>query len=128
MILCTFNYLFFFSDLPIDQSLESQFSTANILQRKPSFTFSKTDTGNDTFEHILEVIKHHESVMQYYYLDNDNQVKFTEIFDVTDSDSPLVQTEYEQEINENLEFDDEWNESGWPSSYALQKSMFKSFV
>lgn len=112
--------------MPIDQSPERKFATASILQRKPSFTLSKTGPGEDTFDHILQVTKHQDSVMLYYYTDENNQVKVTEIFDVTDSDSPLVQTEHEREMNENLEFDDEWSESGWPSSHALQQSKFEA--
>lgn len=37
----------------------------------------------------------------------------TEIFDVTDSDSPIVQTSHEKDINRNLQFDDDWDESTW---------------
>lgn len=45
----------------------------------------------------------------YYF-----QVKVTEIFDVTDCDSPAVQTNQEIEINHQLEFDDEqWTEPTW---------------
>lgn len=40
-------------------------------------------------------------------------MKVTEIFDVTDSDSPIVQTSHERDINKNLEFDDDWDESSW---------------
>lgn len=34
-------------------------------------------------------------------------MKVTEIFDVTDSDSPAVQTAQERELNYQLEFDDD---------------------
>lgn len=48
---------------------------------------------------------------QFIYL---FQVKVTEIFDVTDCDSPTVQTNQEKEINTQLEFDDEqWTEPTW---------------
>lgn len=40
-------------------------------------------------------------------------MKLTEIFDVTDCDSPAVQTTQEQELNTQLEFDDEWGKSTW---------------
>lgn len=46
------------------------------------------------------------------------QVKVTEIFDVTDSDSPIVQTRQERDINENLEFDDDWEESTWTNQHV----------
>lgn len=111
---------FFCSDLPISQSPKRKFATTKILQRKPSLTINRTDTGDDdTFEHILQVTSHHETIMAYYYLDENNKVKVTEIFDVTESDSPLVQTTHEKEFNRNLEFDDDWDESTWTTAHAL---------
>ncbi|XP_068908332.1 patatin-like phospholipase domain-containing protein 2 isoform X2 [Tenebrio molitor] len=108
------------SDLPISQSPKRKFATTKILQRKPSLTINRTDTGDeDTFEHILQVTSHHETIMAYYYLDENNKVKVTEIFDVTESDSPLVQTTHEKEFNRNLEFDDDWDESTWTTAHAL---------
>ncbi|RZC41980.1 Patatin domain containing protein [Asbolus verrucosus] len=113
------------SDLPLSQSPGRKFSTNKILQRKPSFTFNRTDTGeDDTFEHILQVTSHHETIMAYYYLDENNKVKVTEIFDVTESDSPIVQTSHEREFNKNLEFDDDWDESTWTTTHALDDHMY----
>lgn len=37
------------------------------------------------------------------------QVKVTEIFDMTDSDSPVMQTFGEREANQQLQFDSEWD-------------------
>lgn len=121
--------LFFYSDLPLDQSPKRKFKTNEILKRKPSFRFNKTDTGDDddTFERILQVTSHHETIMAYYYLDENNKVKVTEIFDVTDSDSPIVQTSHEKDINKNLEFDDDWDEATWTTSHALDDRMFVLF-
>ncbi|CAH1106272.1 unnamed protein product [Psylliodes chrysocephalus] len=105
------------SDLPLNQSPVRKFNTKEILQRKPSFTINRTDTmDNDTFDHILHVTSQHDTIMAYYYLDENNKVKVTEIFDVTDSDSPIVQTSHERSANKNLEFDDDWPdhaESDW---------------
>ncbi|CAH1127889.1 unnamed protein product [Ceutorhynchus assimilis] len=101
------------SDLPLEQSPERKFKTRQILQRKPSFTVNKTDTmDDDTFDHILQVTSHHDAIMAYYYLDENNKVKVTEIFDVTDSESPMLQTPHEKHVNTNLEFDDSWNNYG----------------
>lgn len=45
------------------------------------------------------------------------QVKVTEIFDVTDSDSPAVQSADERELNHQLEFDeDEFGEASYLQS------------
>ncbi|KAI4463341.1 calcium-independent phospholipase a2 ipla2 -related [Holotrichia oblita] len=90
-----------------------------ILSRRSSLTLNATSDvsiGEDTFEHILQATQHHEAVWTYYYLDEDNKVKVTEIFDVTDSDSPIVQSAKEREINQQLQFDDDWNESTWTAS------------
>ncbi|CAG9856648.1 unnamed protein product [Phyllotreta striolata] len=99
------------SDLPLTQSPVRRFKTKEILQRKPSFTVNRTDTlDNDTFDHILQVTSQHDTIMAYYYLDENNKVKVTEIFDVSNSDSPIVQTSHEKLANRNLEFDDNWQD------------------
>lgn len=105
------------SDLPVSQSPGRKFSTNKILSRKPSLTVSKSDqlVDDDTFEHILQVTAHHDAVMAYYYMDEDNKVKVTEIFDVTDSDSVTLQSTVEKETNMHLEYDDDWDDSTWPS-------------
>ncbi|XP_050505997.1 1-acylglycerol-3-phosphate O-acyltransferase Pnpla3-like isoform X4 [Diabrotica virgifera virgifera] len=102
-------------DLPLNQSPVRKFNTKEILQRKPSFTVNRTESmDNDTFDHILQVTSQHDTIMAYYYLDENNKVKVTEIFDVTDSDSPIVQTSEERSANTNLEFDDDWtNQEQW---------------
>lgn len=41
------------------------------------------------------------------------QVKVTEIFDVTDCESEVVQTTQEKELNTQLEFDDGFEQSSW---------------
>lgn len=112
------------SDLPLSQSPARKFKTKEILQRKPSLTINRSDTvDDDTFEHILQVTSQHETIMAYYYLDENNKVKVTEIFDVTDSDSPIVQTSHERDINKNLEFDDDWDESSWTVQQTIGDHM-----
>ncbi|XP_066141434.1 1-acylglycerol-3-phosphate O-acyltransferase Pnpla3-like isoform X2 [Euwallacea fornicatus] len=99
------------SDLPLEPHPQNKFNAKQILQRKPSFTINKTDTiDDDTFDHILHVTSDHEAVMAYYYLDENNKVKVTEIFDVTEDESPVLQTTQERDVNKNLEFDDNWND------------------
>uniref|UniRef100_A0A182QLC8 triacylglycerol lipase n=1 Tax=Anopheles farauti TaxID=69004 RepID=A0A182QLC8_9DIPT len=80
-------------------------------------TFSKeiTPTGHhsamgdiDTFDHILQVSSHHDAMYAYYYMDEDNKVKVTEIFDMSESDNPALQTANELEANQQLEFDTDW--------------------
>lgn len=62
----------------------------------------------DTFDHILEATSHHDAMYAYYYLDADNKVKVTEIFDMTDDGSPALQTVQEREVNQQLEYDNDW--------------------
>ncbi|XP_057658020.1 uncharacterized protein LOC130894966 isoform X1 [Diorhabda carinulata] len=111
-------------DLPINESPVRKFNTKKILQRKPSLTVNRTETlDNDTFDHILQVTSHHDTIMAYYYLDENNKVKVTEIFDVTDSDSPIVQTTEEINLNTNLEFDDDWtNQTDWLPNDQLDEN------
>ncbi|KAL1110173.1 hypothetical protein AAG570_008250, partial [Ranatra chinensis] len=64
--------------------------THKILSRRSSFKVSQEAYGvyaDDTFENILEVTSHHDAIMAFYYMDDNNKVKVTEIFDVTDAES-----------------------------------------
>lgn len=111
------------SDLPASQSPTRRFSSGKILSRQPSLTVCKSEqlVDDDTFEHILQVTAQHDAVMAYYYMDEDNKVKVTEIFDVTDSDSHVFQSSQERETNVCLEFDeDDWNDSpSWASDQVM---------
>lgn len=89
-------------------------SNVNASEFNPAYsveiTNAKTQGEVDTFDHILQVTSHHEAVVAYYYMDDDNkvrtpnqtkknglkfnlavsfffQVKFTKIFDLTDDNS-----------------------------------------
>lgn len=62
----------------------------------------------DAFDHILQVSSHHDAMYAYYYMDEDNKVKVTEIFDMSESDNPAIQTANERELNQQLEFDTDW--------------------
>ncbi|XP_030755609.1 1-acylglycerol-3-phosphate O-acyltransferase Pnpla3-like isoform X1 [Sitophilus oryzae] len=105
-------------DLPLDQNPQRKFNTRQILQRKPSFTVNKTDTmDDDTFDHILQVTSQHDAIMAYYYLDENNKVKVTEIFDVTEEESSVLQTPNEKDANKNLEFDDSWTDYNQVDEY-----------
>ncbi|XP_076066510.1 brummer isoform X3 [Oratosquilla oratoria] len=39
---------------------------------------------DDAFERVLDVTTHHEALMAYYYLDDNNEVQVTEIFDMSE--------------------------------------------
>ncbi|XP_075972370.1 uncharacterized protein LOC142974102 [Anticarsia gemmatalis] len=65
--------------------------------------------GGDTLEHVLSVTAHHDALLAYYYLDAENKMKMTEIFDVTDADTEAVQTPTERALNKQLEFDNDWS-------------------
>jgi len=50
------------------------------LSRHPSVTVNYADLGaqmeDDTFEHILQETAHHDTVMAFYYMDENNKVPF----------------------------------------------------
>ncbi|XP_028173729.1 uncharacterized protein LOC114362496 [Ostrinia furnacalis] len=73
-----------------------------------SYSDVRYDEG-DTFEHILSVTSHNEALLAYYYLDSDNKMKMTEIYDVTDADTEAVQSPMERDLNHQLEFDNDWS-------------------
>ncbi|XP_050679899.1 1-acylglycerol-3-phosphate O-acyltransferase Pnpla3-like isoform X2 [Leptidea sinapis] len=72
-------------------------------------TYGDGPSESDTFEHILNVTNHNDALLAYYYLDGDNKMKLTEIYDVTEADTDAVQSPAERDLNRQLEFDnDEW--------------------
>ncbi|XP_061932274.1 uncharacterized protein LOC107993792 isoform X10 [Apis cerana] len=73
---------------------------------------------DDTFENILQVTSDQEAVMAYYYMDDNNKVQVTEIFDVTDSESHAMLSIEEVENNTKLQFD-EWDEPTWLSQHTF---------
>ncbi|XP_037297526.1 uncharacterized protein LOC115452924 [Manduca sexta] len=68
-----------------------------------------TYDDSDTFEQILNVTSHHDALLAYYYLDGENKMKMTEIYDVTDADTDAVQSPTERDVNKQLEFDNDWS-------------------
>lgn len=63
----------------------------------------------DAFEHILDVTSKQEALYAYYWMDTNNKMKITEIFDMTNSDNPAIQARSEREVNQQLEFESDWN-------------------
>lgn len=63
------------------------------------------------------------------YVSNINlsQVKVTEIFDVTEDCSPAIQTKQEREVNQQLEFDNDW-ETTQPGTASPDKSPRNNFT
>lgn len=106
------------SNIPLEESPVRKISSTKILRRQSNLSMDETETDADAFEHILKVTSQHENILTYYYLDDNNTVKVTEIFDVTDSDSPVLQNADEKLNNEKLEFDDEWDEAVWTPQEA----------
>ncbi|XP_024941602.1 patatin-like phospholipase domain-containing protein 2 isoform X2 [Cephus cinctus] len=73
---------------------------------------------DDTFENILKVTSDHEALMAYYYMDDNNKVQVTEIFDVTDTEKHALFSPEEVETNMKLQFDD-WDEPTWLSQHTF---------
>lgn len=68
----------------------------------------------DTFDNVLQATSHHDSMYAYFYMDDNKKVKVTEIFDMTDDGSPALQTAQERELNQQLEFDNDWESTAQP--------------
>ncbi|XP_011136998.1 patatin-like phospholipase domain-containing protein 3 isoform X2 [Harpegnathos saltator] len=88
--------------------------------RKSSCVINMGDltTVDDTFESILQATSDQEAVIAYYYMDDNNKVQMTEIFDVTDSESHAMLSMDEVDTNGKLEFDD-WDEHTYLSQRTI---------
>lgn len=60
----------------------------------------------DAFDNILEATSNQEAVYAFYWVDDNNKMKVTEIFDMTNSDSPAIQTTGERK---QLESESDWD-------------------
>ncbi|KAL6258538.1 hypothetical protein P5V15_010495 [Pogonomyrmex californicus] len=80
---------------------------------------------DDTFENILQATSDQEAVIAYYYMDDNNKVQVTEIFDVTESESHTMLSVDEVDTNKKLQFDD-WDESTWLSQHTLNDAVTES--
>ncbi|KYQ50948.1 Patatin-like phospholipase domain-containing protein 2 [Trachymyrmex zeteki] len=88
--------------------------------RKSSCVINMGDFASvdDTFENILQTTSDQEAVIAYYYMDDNNKVQVTEIFDVTESESHTMLSMDEIDTNKKLQFDD-WDEPSWLSQHTL---------
>ncbi|XP_071644960.1 1-acylglycerol-3-phosphate O-acyltransferase Pnpla3 isoform X2 [Temnothorax longispinosus] len=88
--------------------------------RKSSCVINMGDctSVDDTFENILQATSDQEAVIAYYYMDDNNKVQVTEIFDVTESESHTILSSDEVDTNKKLQFDD-WDEPTWLSQHKL---------
>ncbi|XP_003396134.1 1-acylglycerol-3-phosphate O-acyltransferase Pnpla3 isoform X1 [Bombus affinis] len=102
------------------QPWEDNGNTSNCV-----INMSNLSTVDDTFENILQVTSEQEAVMAYYYMDDNNKVQVTEIFDVTDSDSHAMLSIEEIENNTKLQFD-EWDTPTWLSQHTLNDTVTES--
>lgn len=60
-------------NIPMSEEMEVDHA---IPQRRPSVGSSHCEIiADDTFENILEVTAHHESLMTFYYMDDNDKVK-----------------------------------------------------
>nr|CAD7409564.1 unnamed protein product [Timema cristinae] len=114
-------------DVPMESAQGCKFPN-KVLSRRSSQTLALTgaDTTlveDDTFEHILQVTSHHDAVMAYFYTDENNKVKVTEIFDVTEADGNVMLSPEERENNTQLEFEEDWSgldkKAAWLSQQTL---------
>lgn len=68
-----------------------------------------------------------EAVIAYYYMDDNNKVQVTEIFDVTESESHTMLSMDEIDTNKKLQFDD-WDEPSWLSQHTLDGNWHFLFI
>ncbi|XP_018339221.1 PREDICTED: patatin-like phospholipase domain-containing protein 3 isoform X2 [Trachymyrmex septentrionalis] len=92
--------------------------------RKSSCVINMGDFASvdDTFENILQTTSDQEAVIAYYYMDDNNKVQVTEIFDVTESESHTMLSIDEVDTNKKLQFD-EWDEPSWLSQHTLDATV-----
>ncbi|XP_066600427.1 1-acylglycerol-3-phosphate O-acyltransferase Pnpla3-like [Prorops nasuta] len=90
---------------------------------KPNGLINMCDltSADDTFDNILQVTADHEALMAYYYMDENNKVQVTEIFDVTNSEPSVMLSTEEVKNNMKLQFD-EWDELMLMSQHTLSDS------
>jgi hypothetical protein len=76
-------YLFLYCRASVAANQSESTSTRKLpqtLSRHPSVTVNYADLGaqmeDDTFEHILQETAHHDTVMAFYYMDENNKVPF----------------------------------------------------
>ncbi|XP_024883634.1 patatin-like phospholipase domain-containing protein 3 isoform X3 [Temnothorax curvispinosus] len=95
--------------------------------RKSSCVINMGDctSVDDTFENILQATSDQEAVIAYYYMDDNNKVQVTEIFDVTESESHTILSSDEVDTNKKLQFDD-WDEPTWLSQHKLNDAATES--
>nr|AZP54623.1 brummer [Nilaparvata lugens] len=74
-------------------------TTNTISSQPPTKVNDRCIMGDDTFENILQVTRHHEALMAFHYMDGD-KVKVTEIFDVTEEEAKSMLESRELEIEE----------------------------
>ncbi|XP_070159427.1 1-acylglycerol-3-phosphate O-acyltransferase Pnpla3-like isoform X2 [Polyergus mexicanus] len=105
-------------------------------ERQPSWTDSSksscvinmddlTSTVDDTLENIFQTNTDQDAVLAYYYMDDNNKVQVTEIFDVTDSESHTMLSVDEIDTNRRLQFDD-WDEPTWLSQHTFNDVVSES--
>ncbi|XP_041973253.1 uncharacterized protein LOC121728960 [Aricia agestis] len=107
-----------FYKLGIEDSFDRRRSTPKLAYTESRQSFD-TPGDTDAFEHILNVTTHNEALLAYYYLDSENKMKMTEIYDVTDADTDAVQSPTERDVNKQLEFDNDWTADLMPDNDEL---------
>lgn len=67
---------------------------------------------------LVQVTTDQEAVMAYYYMDENNKVQVTEIYDVTESDKNHHLSQMPNECTKAVHFDD-WDNPGWLSQRSM---------
>ncbi|XP_012230679.1 1-acylglycerol-3-phosphate O-acyltransferase Pnpla3 isoform X1 [Linepithema humile] len=108
-------------------NLTVQYDTQSWLDSRSNCVINMDDltSVDDTFDNILQVTSEQEAIIAYYYMDDNNKVQVTEIFDVTDSESHTMLSMDEVDTNKQLQFDD-WDERTWLSQRTFNDMITES--
>ncbi|KAG0720392.1 hypothetical protein GWK47_048607 [Chionoecetes opilio] len=114
-------------------------AVSRAVSRRPSFSSEAPDgvglqdalgspasglVGEDAFERILDVTTHQEALMAYYYLDDNNEVRVTEIFDMTNTsddglDAATTTDQHHPHTSDSSPSSSQWGSMHFPHTTSL---------
>lgn len=89
-------------DLEAEESEQNLISLSVAEENEPNEESNRYDfVADDTFDNILQVTAHHETLMNFYYMDENNKMKMTEIFELSETEASTL-SESTAEADSNL--------------------------
>lgn len=89
------------TNYPVATDKDHEYDKGKGIHRRPSLNMgSKCEIiADDTFENILEVTAHHEALMTFYYMDDNDKMKVTEIFEVTEAEAQKLSENKDSQVD-----------------------------